>query len=156
MQSKYGHADEKHWAWKGDKLTNYFSIHAYLRKFKTGVCAFCGEQRKTHNAVKRGKPHARNRDNYHELCVPCHIRYDATDERAEKWHSNLAKSPTHLNPVKAKQCLKCLKEFTPARKQRRFCSNSCSALWRVEFNPTAMIRAKDPVTNLYLALNSKE
>lgn len=64
--------------WKGDEAS-YRAIHGYLCKHypKSGVCEECGNTAaKTHYAVIHGHPYTRNCEDYRELCVPCHMRYD--------------------------------------------------------------------------------
>lgn len=113
-------------------LTNYTSIHSYLRRYKKGVCEQCGRQGKTHLAKRHSKKHERKIENYKELCPKHHLAYDRTKGREMEWLSNLAKSHSHRNRIKPKACGHCLQSFTPKRKSNRFCSNVCSGKWRAK------------------------
>ena len=122
--------DSEHHAWKKD-LTNYFSIHSYLKKYKKGKCIECGDEGMTHLANLHEKPHERNIENYKELCVKCHVAYDTTDNRTKQWLVNLSKSPSHCKRITTKKCKACPVEFTPRRKTSVYCSNKCSAQNRI-------------------------
>jgi len=65
--------------WQGDDV-GYSGLHRYLRKAypKTGVCEECGAEGRTDYALIKGRPYSRNREDYLELCHPCHMRYDHT------------------------------------------------------------------------------
>jgi hypothetical protein len=110
------------------KLTNYSYIHDWNNRLqkKLGSCEFCGLEKKTEWALMHGKEHKRGLDNYLELCKKCHISYDKTDEWDKKRLESLKKTYSHRNPIKNKECEYCEESFKPARKERRFCSNSCS------------------------------
>jgi len=119
---------EKHPLWKGNDA-GYVTVHSWNnRKYpKSGVCSHCGEKETKHHwALIKGKSHSRNISNYTELCVKCHVKYDTTRDRVKEWKNNLSKTPTHKNPIVEKRCGYCAEMFLPAKKIRRFCSNSCS------------------------------
>lgn len=64
--------------WKGEDasygtLHDWLSLH-YPRK---GRCESCGATGRTEHAfLRHPEKHTRNRDDYRELCVPCHRRMD--------------------------------------------------------------------------------
>ena len=66
--------------------TNYDRIHVWLLKnyAKRGVCEFCKKEKKTQFAVKADKKHAKKRENYLELCVRCHSKYDNSNSGQRK------------------------------------------------------------------------
>lgn len=67
-------------AFKGN-AAGYTAIHTYLRKYfpKSGICDECGKPAvRTEYALIKGREYSRNRDDYRELCKPCHNRYDET------------------------------------------------------------------------------
>lgn len=58
----------------------YSAIHYWIRKYhpKAGRCEECGAEGKTEYAFRfHPEPHTRNRDDYRELCRPCHAVFDA-------------------------------------------------------------------------------
>lgn len=112
------------------ELTNYSSIHWYLRRFKIGKCVKCGRVGKTQLAKKHSKQHERKIENYLELCPKHHLAYDRTEVKVLGWLNALANTPTHRNRTKPKACEQCLQPFTPKRRTRRFCSNGCSSKWK--------------------------
>ena len=119
---------KKHWNWKGDNI-GYISIHSWNNKHfpKKGYCIKCDTKGKTVWALIHGKKHKRGIKNYRELCQSCHIKYDMTEEWAKKSLQALKETYIHQNPIKPKMCEYCKNSFKPAKKSRRFCSNSCSA-----------------------------
>lgn len=58
--------------------TSYGAIHRHLQRhfIKTGQCVRCESIRRTEFALITGRAYSRNREDYLELCVPCHRRYD--------------------------------------------------------------------------------
>lgn len=64
---------------KGD-AAGYRAIHTYLSKHfpKSGVCDECGKASRTEYALIKGREYSRLREDYRELCKPCHNRYDET------------------------------------------------------------------------------
>ena len=135
-------------------LTNYVSIHSYLRRYKKGQCEKCGRVGKTHLAKRHGKEHERKIENYLELCPRCHIAYDRTEDKVLCWKRNLAKSRSHSVTIQPRACEYCGEFFVPTRKTRLFCSNSCAAKQRVKNGMTK--REKDPKTGRYLALQAPQ
>jgi hypothetical protein len=73
-----GRKAERSPRWKGEDATRE-AKHMWLVKHypKSGACDECGEQTATHYAFKHHPdPHTRDRDDYRELCDPCHKEYD--------------------------------------------------------------------------------
>lgn len=68
--------------WKGDDVT-YNVIHLWVNrlKTKTGVCSRCGAERLTQWANLSGL-YKRDLDDFAEMCVPCHSRYDRARRQA--------------------------------------------------------------------------
>jgi hypothetical protein len=69
---------DKNGGWKGDKA-GYHALHDWLRQHypKARVCDECGRpDGRTEFALIHGRTYSRNRDDYRELCCPCHRRYD--------------------------------------------------------------------------------
>lgn len=69
---------EKNYGWRGNDAS-YRALHGWLCQHypKTGICEECGEKKaKTHYALIHGRAYSRNREDYRELCVGCHMRYD--------------------------------------------------------------------------------
>lgn len=75
---------ERSYRWRGGDATSH-AIHSWITKHfpKTGVCEECGAnvgaktQAGTHYAFRfHGQPYTRNRDDYRELCPPCHMEFD--------------------------------------------------------------------------------
>lgn len=62
----------------------YKAIHLYLNAHfpKAGACDECGAQGRTHYALIHGREYSRDREDYRELCSPCHGQYDAGGERS--------------------------------------------------------------------------
>lgn len=58
--------------------TEYNRVHKYMLRHyeKTGVCDFCKQTRKTQWANKDDAYNEKDRNNWHELCVKCHMNYD--------------------------------------------------------------------------------
>ena len=71
---------------RGEYTTNYDRIHQWIRNnySKSGVCEFCKEEKKTQFAVRADKKHAKKRENYLELCVRCHSKYDNSNSGQRK------------------------------------------------------------------------
>jgi hypothetical protein len=67
-----------------ERSTTYYAIHLYLIAHfpKTGVCEECGKQAKTQHALIRGREYSRSREDYRELCQPCHGLYDHGGDRS--------------------------------------------------------------------------
>lgn len=84
-RAKIGHPQEKHFRWLGD-MAGYDALHVWLNRYhpKTGVCETCGERAIPRaNGGRAGTDYAnvsgqylRDRDDYLELCVSCHVRWD--------------------------------------------------------------------------------
>ncbi len=57
----------------------YVAIHSRLRRQhpKSGICEECGTEGSTEYAfLRHPEPHTSDREDYKELCVPCHRRLD--------------------------------------------------------------------------------
>jgi len=72
-------------SWRGDEVS-YSGLHHWLRSNwpVAGVCELCGAEptpavdgRARTNYANVSGEYRRNRDDYLELCVPCHRRFDA-------------------------------------------------------------------------------
>ena len=63
-------------SWKGDDV-GMIALHAWLQRWwpKAGICDECGSTRPTEYANISGK-YRRSRDDFRELCIPCHRTYD--------------------------------------------------------------------------------
>ena len=74
--------------WKGDNI-GYAAIHIWLQ-VNFGVASKCealdcvGASQHYEWALLKGKTHQRRRENYQEMCVSCHRKYDMTDETRRK------------------------------------------------------------------------
>ena len=60
------------------KYYTYGHLHDLLRlNFpKKGKCEFCNAVRTTQYALKKGEEYLYDKNNFHELCTPCHREYD--------------------------------------------------------------------------------
>lgn len=85
---KKGHlefVDEHNGMWKGDEV-GYHGIHKWL-KAKFGKADHCEDKdcpktsRIFHWALKRNCNYERKRENFIQLCIRCHRRYDWTEEK---------------------------------------------------------------------------
>lgn len=67
---------EKHWKWKGDKIS-YTNLHKWLydNYKKLDMCEFCGDGGKLECANKSGE-YKRDLTDWLTLCVKCHKAYD--------------------------------------------------------------------------------
>lgn len=80
----------QHHGWKGDKA-GYITVHGWLyRHFpKSGTCEKCGAHvgteryRGTEYANLSGEYH-RDRDDFLELCIPCHRKFDHAKNRGSR------------------------------------------------------------------------
>lgn len=63
--------------WKGD-AAGYRAKHTYMSKHypKSGTCESCGKSGYTEYALIKGREYSRDRQDYQELCRPCHNSYD--------------------------------------------------------------------------------
>jgi len=63
--------------WRGDNV-GYRAIHTWVANHKTkiGICSDCGKEKKTHWS-NIDHTYRRDLDDYTELCVKCHRRYDS-------------------------------------------------------------------------------
>jgi hypothetical protein len=69
-------SDDRNPAWLGD-AAGYSAVHNWIRKrkIKTGCCQNCGAERHTQWA-NVSREYRRELEDFVELCVPCHKRYD--------------------------------------------------------------------------------
>jgi len=92
MKGKY--ADEKHWAWKGDKV-GYVSLHKWIyRKLgRPSICEMCGitelNPYKIHWANISGE-YKRDLSDWIRLCATCHHKMD--DITNKGWKTRKEKS----------------------------------------------------------------
>jgi len=77
---------DTHWKWKGDEV-GYQGVHKWITVTlgKQNRCSFCGttEIRKYHWA-NISKEYKREITDWVRLCVPCHRKYDGSDEKMIK------------------------------------------------------------------------
>lgn len=77
------------------KITSdsYSSCHKWLSRnfIKAKKCEKCGSKRFIEWALKKGKKHSHDRDDYLCLCSSCHKKYDYTPERRAKMSASLKK-----------------------------------------------------------------
>ncbi len=68
------------------KNPSYSSVHKWLDKnfIKSKKCDHCYGGKFIEWALKKGRKHTHNRNNYKCLCSSCHKRYDYTPERRLK------------------------------------------------------------------------
>ena len=74
----------RHHAWKGNEAS-YHVKHSSLRYHfpKSGVCEECGATAgRTEYALIHGREYSRHREDYRELCQPCHRSYDSGGVRS--------------------------------------------------------------------------
>ena len=77
--------------WKENRCracqTVYVNLHRFIgkEKEKTGKCVMCGstEAKRTEWALIKGKEYSKDLNNYMELCVSCHRKYDYTEKARE-------------------------------------------------------------------------
>jgi hypothetical protein len=71
----------------------YSCCHKWLSRnfIKLSKCEKCGGERFIEWALKKGKKHSHNRDDYLCLCSSCHKKYDYTLERRERLSASLKK-----------------------------------------------------------------
>jgi len=78
-------AGDEHPNWKGDAV-GYFALHAWIERHgrKTGICSHCGASPDPPRGRTIGTEWAnlsgdyqRDRDDYAEVCIPCHRAMDA-------------------------------------------------------------------------------
>lgn len=77
---KHTVSGEKSGTWKGDKV-GYWGIHKWLYKYygKANYCENlkCSKKSKIfHWALIKNKNYERKRDNFMQLCMSCHWKYD--------------------------------------------------------------------------------
>lgn len=72
---------KKNHLWKGDDAS-YSSIHHWMIRHyeKTGICEECGGERTTQWA-NPSHTYRRVREEWRELCVPCHRKSDSWSEK---------------------------------------------------------------------------
>lgn len=92
---KKGH--KSFWKGKGDDI-GYHGIHKWLQtKFgKANHCEDpdCSQTSKIfHWALKKGYAYERRRDNFFQLCIKCHRRYDWIEEKKGKLFPRCRPSP---------------------------------------------------------------
>lgn len=79
------------------KITSdsYSSCHKWLSRHfgKLPKCEHCPSNKFIEWALKKGKKHSHNREDYLCLCSSCHKKYDYTDERKAKLSASLKLVP---------------------------------------------------------------
>lgn len=105
------HRGENHYKWQ--KNPNYKAIHLWLSKHyqKTGKCSFCKKRRYTQWAKRQGKVYKRNIDNFIELCIPCHKRYDMKPKQEKKKSKAAQIREVYGNGRKGKKYWEIAEEF---------------------------------------------
>jgi hypothetical protein len=85
-KGKIGDRNEKHPQWKGDNV-GYSGIHTWLR-INFGYPNKCDNEACLAKNIKRfewalikGKEYERKRENFMQLCVSCHRKYDMTEKK---------------------------------------------------------------------------
>ena len=86
-------SEEKNPNWQGDSV-GYHGIHGWLktRYGKANKCEMINCKRvckKYEWALKKGRKYMRVRNNFTELCVSCHKKYDMTPELRKKISNTL-------------------------------------------------------------------
>lgn len=73
---------EAHTRWMGDQAS-VLALHKYITRHfpKAGVCEFCSARGRTDYALIAGRQYSRSREDYIELCKPCHHGYDSGTTR---------------------------------------------------------------------------
>jgi len=70
---------DKAWNWKGNQAS-YVAIHMWIKSHwgRPNHCDFCGkkEKRRYEWANISGKYNRQNKEDWFQLCVPCHRKYD--------------------------------------------------------------------------------
>jgi hypothetical protein len=68
---------EKHFNWHGDK-TDYHIMHKWINRYwkRIGKCEICGKEAKTQWANKDHTYKRSRREDWQELCVSCHRKWD--------------------------------------------------------------------------------
>lgn len=68
---------EKNAKWKGDSV-GYVSLHTWIYRMvgRPVKCLFCGEKNKKLHWANIDHEYRRNLEDFIELCVSCHKRYD--------------------------------------------------------------------------------
>lgn len=79
------------------KLTSnsYSACHKYLSRnfIKNSCCEKCSSKKFIEWALKKGKKHSHDREDYLCLCSSCHKKYDYTLERRKKLSDSLKLVP---------------------------------------------------------------
>jgi hypothetical protein len=93
-KKNFQHFGNKNHQWV-EENPSYTSVHKWLDRhfIKSKKCEHCGSSRFVEWALKTGKKHTHNRDDYLCLCSSCHKKYDYTPERKKKLSASLKLVP---------------------------------------------------------------
>jgi hypothetical protein len=113
---------EAHGSWKG-KDASYAAKHAHIRLVygKAAQCDLVGCERKSKRfewALKRGHEYSHNREDYMQLCKPCHVRYDGirSGDKHNGWKGgkpDCTSCGKKLTNYGGKLCLPCSRRLKP-------------------------------------------
>lgn len=83
--------NENNPAWKGGKV-GYKALHQWVRrhKGKPDKCVECGQTENEMWWANISGEYKRDLEDFQAMCLPCHRRYDFTDE----WRGNISKAVT--------------------------------------------------------------
>ena len=87
----YGIRGKLHNNWKVNN-PSYGSVHTWLLRYYKHTktkCHKCSSKRFLEWALKKGKKHTHNINNYYILCSSCHKKYDYTEERKKKMSATM-------------------------------------------------------------------
>lgn len=118
---------ERHPLHKED--VSYHTVHNWLGENydKSGACDHCEKEKdNTEFALKRGCEYKRDRDNFLELCISCHRKYDYDKEDYKRIHKALEKAWNKNTFLEERECIQCGKKFKPPQDREKHCSLSCS------------------------------
>lgn len=85
------HQDQKHWAWKGDKV-GYGGLHNWIRRRlgTPNICSMCGTtEAKAYDWSNISGEYKRDLSDWQRLCRACHQKYD--DVKRRSWITRKAK-----------------------------------------------------------------
>ncbi len=88
-------AGEANPSWRGDDA-GYAAIHAWMRRHHpfAGVCEECGATGRRTEWANTGHTYQRVREDWRELCVPCHRRQDGWRDKVTLAAQAKRRAPT--------------------------------------------------------------